>query len=204
MFRDPLASPAYYTKSLLINCPYAFSGINTEGCRWISTFCHVVEFEVDARKANIDESSAIPFVLFHGFSPAVEVFAATFTPSSTSRILNLVHSFPFLKDLILVTCRPTGDDHGRPAATQPSNPPAFTGTLGIFPEAGMEHIASQLLSLPNGLHFRELQLEWCEFDTEQDLLMTTMLVERCQSTLEFLNIFCTFSGTFIRHPRLCQ
>ena len=68
-FRDPLASPAYYTKSLLINCPYAFSGINTEGCRWISTFCHAVEFEVDAREVNIDEPSAIPIVMFHGFSP---------------------------------------------------------------------------------------------------------------------------------------
>ena len=154
-FRDPLASPAYYTKSLLINCPYAFAGINTEDCRWIST---AVEFEVDAREVNIDEPSAIPFVLFHGFSPAVEVFAATFTSSSTSRILNLVYLFSLLKDLILVTYQPTGDDHRQPAVTQPSNPPAFTGTLGIFPEAGMEHIASQLLSLPNGLHFRELQL----------------------------------------------
>lgn len=103
---------------------------------------------------------------------------------------------------MLVAYRPGGDDHhGQPAATQPSNPPAFTGTLGIFPEEGMEHIASQLLPLPNGLHFRELQLEW---GTEQDLLMTAMLVEGCQSTLEFLNILCTFPGTFIRHPRLCR
>ena len=72
-FRDPLASPAYYTKSLLINCPYAFSGINTEGCRWISTFCHVVELQTSTSPVRSPSSCFMDSPLQSKFSPRLSL-----------------------------------------------------------------------------------------------------------------------------------
>ena len=49
----------------------------------------------------------------------------------------------------------------------------------------MKPIASRLLSLPGGLRFRRL---WLEYYYEADVLAATALVEGCCSTLESLKI----------------
>lgn len=192
-FRNPSTSPARYTKYLFINCTSALVDADAEEGGWIPTFRHVVYFEVDVRETDIDEP-ATSFVLFRGFSPALKSLSATFTTYSTSQILNFVYSFPLLEDLRLVTRgKPDVEDAEQSAAAQPSSPPAFTGSLKLFTEMGMEPIASGLLSLPSGLRFRELQLEW---ENEQDIWLTTMLVEKCYSTLESLHICCALPGMF--------
>ena len=75
------------------------------------------------------------------------------------------------------------------AVVQSPNPPAFTGTLDLFLGNRMDFIVPQLLSLPNGLHFRELKVHW---DQEKDISLTTALVGGCRSTLETLCIDTCF------------
>ena len=69
--------------------------------------------------------------------------------------------------------------------TWPSILPPFTGFLELAIGGGMPLIASGLLSVPSGLHFREL---WLTCDDEEDISMAAEVVERCCPTLESLKI----------------
>jgi hypothetical protein len=81
---------------------------------------------------------------------------------------------------------------------QPSDPPVFTGSLQLLLKGGMEPIARRLLSLPGGIHFRELTLAW---RLKEDILSTIELVEMCSRALECLGIACGLIGTSIQYPR---
>jgi hypothetical protein len=94
-----------------------------------------------------------------------------------------------------------GDDSGEDEmliATQPSRPPMFTESLGLYLKGGMKLITRRLLSLPGGIHLWELVWTW--FD-EEDLSLATALVEGCSRTLESLDITCDLLGKSIRHLR---
>jgi len=58
-------------------------------------------------------------------------------------------------------------------------------------------IASRLLSLPGGIHFRELILTWSR---EEDVLSTKGLVEGCSHSLEYLEISSGEFGTPTWYP----
>ena len=83
---------------------------------------------------------------------------------SSSRIANLMFSFPLLEDLTVIT--------GYSASADDSDDPD-------------EAHRRRLLSLPGGVHFRRLVLG---LYLEEDLLATATLIEACSHTLECLDI----------------
>ena len=91
-----------------------------------------------------------------------------------------------------------GDSDGSSTIVQPSSSPVLTGTLELLLGAGMGPIAHRLLSLPSGIHFRKLTLEW---RCEEDIPLTTALVEKCSHTLKSLNITNNLRGTSPAHLR---
>ena len=56
---------------------------------------------------------------------------------------------------------------------------------------GVTNTTRRLLGLPNGIHFRELNLSW---HSEENLLSVGRLVAACGNTLECLNIVCAPDG----------
>jgi len=62
----------------------------------------------------------------------------------------------------------------------------------------MKSVASRLLSIPGGIHFRELTLTW---NLAEDLLSIKELVRECSHTLESLTITCNSGGMSIWYLR---
>ena len=202
-FPDPSTSPAHYAEALSIGCSHAVTAADAEPGGWITGFSRVVHFDVTGQGLFFGLSK-IPLTSFHGFSPVVKSLHVDFDLLPSSRILNLALSFPLLEDLTVIVHLNGGfadrdDFDGLSATDQLSNPPIFTGSLGLFIKRGMELIARRLLSLPGGIHFRKLALGWFR---EEDLSLTVALVEGCSSTLESLHLTCGLGGTFIRCLRM--
>ena len=197
-FPDPSTSPAHYTRSLHINCPQIVKNADAEEGGWISTFSRVVYFEVVIPRRDVNRlgCSLIPF---RGFSPALNFLRVSFTGLLSPSVYSLIHSFPRLHSLALTTpdwyCRDSGF-HEQEIFIQLSGPLAFTGILELSLEEGMLPIASTLLSLPNGLHFRELRLT---LHHEEDTSLTAALAEKCSSTLETLKFKCRLFGAAVQH-----
>ena len=186
IFPDPSTSPVHYTKTLFGCCSVVAAAAKED--RWVSAFSSVVHLTMSTLKTG-SSPMAISLVPFHGFSLALKslrLVSATFTPS---QIFDLICSFPLLEDLSLHTTAhvPTkdGDFKKQPTIIQPSNLPAFTGSLTLSARHGMDPFVSRLLSLPNDLHFRNLDLAWY---LAADVSSSTELVEGCCSTLESLKI----------------
>ena len=188
-FPDPSTSPASYAETLAIGCPEEVTVADAEADGWIRGFYRVVHLEVGGFLAE----SLTP--LLHGFSPAIKSLHVDVTMFSPSQIFNLILSFPLLEDLRMMgweVCDDGSPDE-LPTVVQLSNPPAFTGSLEIS-MPGMEPIVRRLLSVPGGIHFRRLTLNWT---CDEDGLLTAALVERCSHTLESLSIARKPLGTFI-------
>jgi len=188
MFPDPSTSPACYTKTLIIGRLRAVTIADAEAGGWIRGFSRVAHLEVSGFLA---DNIAL---LLHGFSPAVKSLHIDVSVLSPSWIFSLTLSFPLLEDLRVMGWEVL--DGGSPVI-QPSNLPMFTGSLELS-MPGMEPIVRQLLSLPGGIHFRRLTLDWTR---DEDGSLTTALVERCSHTLESLSLACDPLGTFIRRLR---
>ena len=141
---------------------------------------------------------------FYGFSPVIKTLRMSISVALSPQVFDLIRSFPLLEALSLNHSSfdrwiGGGDDFIRqpPSAILPSNPPAFTGSLELSLETGIDPAASWLLSLPSGPHFRELCLTW---KCKEDVALTTALIEKCSSTLESLVIGPRpGSGTLILH-----
>ena len=132
--------------------------------------------------------------------PILKSLRVAFAALPSSRTFDLILSFPLLDDLTVIAWDVSIDnEHGSdalPTVGKPSNPPTFAGSLDVFLAGGIEPIARRLLSLPSGIHFRELKLTW---NFEQDLPLTKNLVEGCSHTLESLTVVCNPLGMSIRH-----
>ena len=157
---------------------------------WIPAFSRVVHFElVIPTWAGSVTDREMSLVLFHAFSPALESLrVAVATDVPFLHVSNLIHSFPRLQDLTVITGSsfvPSHSPYTQLAATHPPSPLMFTGVLKLFLYRGVNPIASRLLSIPNNLHFRELRLELNQGD---DIPLITVLVKRCSPTLENLEI----------------
>jgi len=76
-----------------------------------------------------------------------------------------------------------------------SSPP-MTGSLTLFQQEGMNPLGRRLLSLPGGIHFRNVALT---LNCREDRPLAAALVAKCSHTLEFLHITCELLGTSVRH-----
>jgi len=206
-FPDPSISPAHYTKCLVIGSPHIVTTTGAEEGDWTRGFSGVVRLEVDDQSVYIDESE-VSLLPFHGLSPVVKSLHLCFAVLPSSRIFNLVLSFPLLEDLVMVVRQGSIDDGDEfkapPTIVHHSGPPMLTGPLQLYLKGGIEPVARRLLSLPGGIHFRMLTLMWFH---ERDPSLTMALVEKCSCTIETLDIVSNFR-TSIRYrcthnDRLC-
>ena len=189
-FSDPLTSPARYVKSLSVRRPAVVTAADREPGGWITGFSRVVHLEVDCYQLLYHEFVG-SFVPFHGLSSVVKSLRLYFIYLLSSKITDLILSFPLLEDLTMaayakvVTWRDGGSD-ATSTAIGPSSSPPFTGSLRLTLPGGIKPIAIRLLSLPSGIHFKKLNLR-CR---KEDLPLTMGLVEGCSHTLESLDITC--------------
>jgi len=191
-FPDPSTSPACYAKTLHVNCPHVVTPVDAEAGGWITGFSQVERLAIDGPNPQGLSASLVPF---HGFSPVIISLRVTSTLElPSSRVFDLILSFPLLENLSVFAYDAPDDFDGLPAV-QPSNPPTFAGTLELPPRMP---IARRLLALPGGIHFRRLVLKWFH---EHDILPTMVLVKECSHTLESLDIDCRLLSTHIRYPR---
>jgi len=173
--------------------------MDTEEGSWMRGFSQVVRLEVSSQRMYANEL-AISLAPLHGFSPVLKSLRVAFAVLPSSRTFDLILSFPLLDDLAIIAFDASIDNGDGPdplpTVTQPSSPPTLAGSLDIFLKGGMGPITRRLLSLPSGIHFRELKLTW---NHERDLSLTTPLVEGCFHTLESLYIISNPLGMSIRH-----
>ena len=199
-FPNPSTSPACYTKTLFIGCPHVLAAAGTREVSWLSPFSHVTHLgmEIDGRDV---EWITVTLVPFYGFSPVLKSLSIACAALPHSQTFNLIRSFPLLEDIsfYMIDCDSTeNNDHDlneHQTAIQPSNSPVFTGSLHLCIHVRMDPIVFRLLSLPNGLHFRKLDLMW---HREADVSYTTALVQECCLTLEHLKIDSGSLGTSSR------
>ena len=197
VFPGPSISPARYTKSLVVS-PHIVGTEGAEAGNWIKGFSRVVHLGVDDKATYVDKSE-VSLLFFHGFSPVVNSLRLQFMVIPSSRIFDLILSFPLLEDLSIVVHDKSiddGDDSNKPPAiVHSSNPPILTGSLELCSNGGLEYITRRLLSQPGSIHFRELTSTLFEVG---DPSSTTALVEECSHTIETLEISC-YLRTSIRY-----
>jgi len=198
LFPDPSTSPGHYTKNLIVGF-VRVGAVDAEAGGWIKGFSCVVCLEL-GKGFGIHEPG-ISLVPFHGFSPILQSLCMDGFDLPSSHIFSLALSFPLLDDLTLTAYREfidDGDDSdGLSAIAQSSSLPKFGGSLDIPQPVELKPILRRLLSLPGSIHFRKLNLIWV---IEEDILLTTALMERCSHTLESFKFTCTHLGTYIRSP----
>ena len=177
VFPEPSTSPACYTDHLVIYCPEGVTPADAEGRGWIPTFSRVVRFDMDF------DGPEISLLPFYGFSPSLRSLQICYSSFPFPRILNLIHSFPLIDDLSLISGGddPIEDIDGPHAAVQPP----LTGCLELYARDGMDYLVSRLFPTQNDLYFRKLDLESAD---EVDILVVSALVERCRFTLESFKV----------------
>ena len=195
-FPDPSNSPARYTRTLSVKYAKDATVADTVEGGCIPTFSRVVCLELYIHPTSLREISLSPF---HQFSPTLKSLHVNTVAFPCTRIFNLALSFPLLEDLSFVCFNLSSStyDDGYPDAPQaiiPSISPAFTGSLKLVLLRDMEIAARQLLDLPNGLNFRNLNFSWCR---EGDLQWMKELVVACCDTLESLDVTHLLPGTVL-------
>jgi hypothetical protein len=204
-FPDPSTSPARYAKTLYISCPHVVTAADAESGGWIRGFSRVEQLHVGAYVlASGFKESATPLVPFHGFSPVIKSLRVVILALPPSPIINLILSFPLLEDLAVTVYREMSADNGDgsesdeiPTITQPPTPPMLTGSLRLYLVGGLESFTRRLLSLPGGIHYRNLTLTLLR---EDDFLTAAALVEGCSHTLESLDV-SDAGGMSVRYLR---
>ena len=206
-FPDPSTSPARYVKVLSIGGPGVVEAADGEAGGWIGGFSRVVHLKISGKNPHT-RGWRVAFVVLRGFSPVLKSLDVCFVAYQPSMLFDLVLSFPLLEDLFLALCthpsvRYGGYSDGPPAITQPSNLPAFSGSLVLALMDGMGPIVQRFLPLPGGVYFRKLTLMWWQ---QEDIPMMMALVEKCSHTLESLDIAGDPSGVPIGHllPQGCD
>jgi hypothetical protein len=150
-FRDPGTSPARYTKTLHIGSYVVLAG-DAEVGSLLEDFSRVVRLEVGSYEVFAD-TSKVSFIPFRNFSPVLKYLRVVVPILPSSRILNLILSFPLLGDLDVIIHKTAADNNDgfeedeAPTATQPSSPPRFTGSLAIL-EGGNGNFRPSTVFLP--------------------------------------------------------
>lgn len=191
-FPDPSISPPYYTKDLLIDCPYVFTTADAEEGSWMRGFSQVFRLEANSQRMYVHEF-AVSLAPLHGFSPPSNLSRDLRRPSVV-RIVDLILSFPLLTVIAFDVSIDDGDCPDRlPNVAQPRVHPHLRGPL-TFSEGRDGIYTRRLLPLPSGIHFRKPKLTW---NHKQDLSLTTPLVEGCSHNLESLDVTSNPFGTSI-------
>ena len=199
-FPDPSTSPARYTKALFIGGPQVVTSVDVGVGSWIRGFSRVVHLGMVGQYPPADGWEAA-FVQVRGFLPSVKSLRVNHVGFLPSHLSGLILSFPLLEDISVIDCYQVWVNEGTSlnglsTTIQPSTLPLFTGSLELLLR-GFGHIVLGWLSIPGGIHFRKLTLEWFG---EEDISSTMALVEECSHTLESLDITCTTScGMSIWH-----
>ena len=187
-FSGPSNSPAHHTRTLSIS---RFDVVTAEDAAeggWIPTFSRVAYLDLDHGPTPLTDPLEISLAPFHNFSPALKTLRVTYFLLRPPRVTDLIRSFPLLEDLTLIGHGPNMDDNERdgPHTVVPSPAsPKLTGTLRLFLFGGVAVALRQLLDPPNGVHFRSVELSWCE---EDDFRYLVELVVACSDTLEDLSV----------------
>ena len=185
-FPDPANSPGHYAHTMRVCCDLVNAG---EG-NWTQGFPRVERLAVEPTSGVVNA----PLIPLYKFSASLKSLHVVCSTISHSHILYLVRFLPLLEDLTLIGLDAPAVDWGRLPTTLPSTLPAFTGTLEIVPLRGRVNVVRQLLDLPNGLHFRNLILTWCQ---ENDSRWMDNLVAGCSGTLDYLDISYGRLGPFV-------
>ena len=201
-FRDPSTSPACYTKNLLIG-PKVLADEDAYMSGWIGVFSRVVRLELVGQDP-FDCGWRVACVVFPGFSPAIKSLRVDFSysrVSPSSQLFDFILSFPLLEDLSVTNSHHEsedggGDSGGLLTVVRPPGPHPFTGSLALFLGGGMGPYIRWVLSLPGGIHFRKIALEWF---CDEDVSLTMALVKKCSHALETLDI-TDERGTSIGDP----
>jgi hypothetical protein len=180
-FPDPCNSPAHYTRILSIYGIPAVTAANVDAGGWIRTFHNIVHLHLQYIGSNDLRSSLVPF---HGLSPTLRSLSLS---STSSEVLGLICSFPFLEDLAWNPYS-YGSDGWDTASTSPK----LTGFLDLNVSSKIRPAIRRLLDLPGGLHFTKITVRGSIEDTESIMY----LVSRCFDTLESLDLSCSIPGMF--------
>lgn len=122
-------------------------------------------------------------VIIYQLIPSPRVVCSA-VPLPHLQILTLICSLPHLEDLILVNFE-VANEPGDGTVPQPPSSPPFTGTLEIDRPQRVGCLLHRLLSLPNGLRFRQLRCAW---DVEDGFRRTISLLDACSNTLERVDL----------------
>ena len=171
-FPDPVNSPARYTRTLTVNHRRGFLE------NYLPSFCNVTCLVLHVHPVG---GSFISLAQLHGFTPCLKYLRMVFRELPLSDVLNLVYSFPLLDDLLL-----TGIPMASDAKVAPSITPRFSGILFLAIYREMRNMVNHMLSLPGGLHFRELILPWI---CDEDLPPMMDLMHACSRSLESLKVW---------------
>ena len=145
--------PASYAKYFFIRFPLVVTAADAEGDGWIPTFSNVVHFEVDIQATTGTDLPETQLAPFYRFSPVIKTLRMSISVALSPQVFDLIRSFPLLEDLSLNHSSfdrwigGSDDFISQPASViLPSNPPAFTGSLELSLESGIDPAASWLLS----------------------------------------------------------
>jgi len=206
-FPDPLTSPTRYAKTLFVHRPQVVVAADGEAGCWVGAFPRVVCLVVVASCGNhrFARGWGDTFALFHGISPIVKSLRVSSIMFPSSRLFDLILSFPLLEDLSVADCyhfplESGGGSDGLSTLAQSSSLPVFSGSLELdMARRGgmMGPIARRLLSLSGSMQFRKFTLK---SPCEEDISLMMALVERCSHTLESLDITHNNSGMFVAPP----
>ena len=179
-FTDPTNSPALHVRTLAFDCyPEELKGAD-----WIRSFSSVVHLRLTGHPI-------LSFPLFHGFARNLKTLYVRFIEFSCPELFNFIYSFPLLENLSLHSERVLEDDENDFHNLKTS--PLLTGSLKLVSFGGLGSAPRYLLSLPNGLRFRELMFSLIQ---EDDLRWIKELVLGCSDTLECLDVKYKWSGTY--------
>jgi hypothetical protein len=184
-FPNPLNSPAFYTRRLVVNGPKVFAKASGK-CDWTQAFSRVVELKIWSCTDNprFHFPSQVLIIL--------EPLCIAVAPLLPSHILKIVRSRPLLEDLSITgSVRDDSDDAC--AVSQPSTSPPLTGTFQNLWTRGIGPILRELLALPNGVRFRNIDCTWY---IERDLRWVKALVDGCADTLQYVRLHRKIIGEF--------
>ena len=196
-FPDVANSPACQAHTLSVGCPWLVTASDAEEGGWIRAFSGISSLHVGRADWPL-KASNVSLTPFYKLSRSLKSLRMGLISLPHPQIFDLVCSFPLLEDFTLIGYDEPlgqGDSPGRPQAVIPSSSPALTGTLGFHVLGGAESTLRQLLELPNGLHFRKLELSWAR---RESLWWITELVATCSQTLESLDVSRTLRRMCIR------
>ena len=182
-FPDPTNSLARHARTLIIDNP-------KESPEDLSLFCNVTYLFLDVRST---EASSVSFARVHGFTPFLKSLEMRVCSLRPCDILNLAHSFPLLENLSI-----TGLSITPEAEPTPSKPLRVSGSFRLSMLQGpMATMVNHLLSLPGGIHFRELDLVCFHGSVGSSFAMA--LISACAPTLEnlYLRAWCACLGLLL-------